>query len=795
MKKRIALIFVLAVLVTICFFFKKETSSLDYSTVSKKVEITNIKRTSQSTTIDFKVNHSFAFVFEGFRSPNAKVYIQNSNGGKKLYLQEAVGIRLDSVYKDTSYQKIKYSLVFPKFHDSIKSFDYYGVHTRVFDIGLSNTKEPKRFSDKIRGNWFSTDGSNKWILGLYEDVIIYKNKLWATFKLTKKTNNQIIQLTEGDSTKVLVIKENGNNVLVGENLKELKLLSKAKTQTKEFKENIPKKAFEFKEGIAKYQGFIKGYHPKFNWNVNVLVRNPIINLNKTYSTKVNDNGTFEVYVPLEYAQRVYVRFESNERIGKIDVLPFLEPEKTLTQIIDAKKVQYQNNVSEFMGNKQRLNSELANLDTLNVNVNRVLHPKFYKDFLSITREEYKNYITANYKKKIKTLKDIGEKRLVSKEAIEFKKKLLGLQLMSNVLAYDLERRTVIHLNKDKTTVESGKENKLVVENKPVDKSYYNFLQTENLNTVSMLSLGSEYATVINYLRFDSQILPLGFYNYFDEFKKTLQKEKIKLSKKEDLFLDKLSLCRDVNCVKKLKKENKNLWRNFSEHYGSLMNISQLNNFYKIRRKKRIELQGVTSKLVNDIIASQHRADIINRENKLLSNIELEELEKEISNKQFKKILKKQHNIKKLELLSLKENRDYFLHDVTNVNETEVFRHILNLFKDNVIFIDFWATWCGPCVNDFENVKPLKTKLQGEKIKFVYITGETSPIDNYHAIVKGVKGNHFRLTKSQWEYLMNSFLIKGIPRYMFIDKKGEIVTENLRAPFLTGELETLLKKHL
>lgn len=108
--------------------------------------------------------------------------------------------------------------------------------------------------------------------------------------------------------------------------------------------------------------------------------------------------------------------------------------------------------------------------------------------------------------------------------------------------------------------------------------------------------------------------------------------------------------------------------------------------------------------------------------------------------------------------------------------------ILNAIKENykgkVALLDFWATWCPPCRQAMKTVDEIKPELAEKGCVFVYVTGETSPLDKWNAMIPEIKGDHYRLTDQQWEELCEHLNIPGIPAYMLLGKDGKTAYDNL-----------------
>lgn len=73
--------------------------------------------------------------------------------------------------------------------------------------------------------------------------------------------------------------------------------------------------------------------------------------------------------------------------------------------------------------------------------------------------------------------------------------------------------------------------------------------------------------------------------------------------------------------------------------------------------------------------------------------------------------------------------------------------------------------------------PVKKELANKKVKFIYLTNQTSPENTWHHYIQNVKGEHYRLNPDQWRYLKNKFQVNGIPHVVLVDKTGRVVDPN------------------
>lgn len=120
------------------------------------------------------------------------------------------------------------------------------------------------------------------------------------------------------------------------------------------------------------------------------------------------------------------------------------------------------------------------------------------------------------------------------------------------------------------------------------------------------------------------------------------------------------------------------------------------------------------------------------------------------------------------------------------------------FRGKYVYIDVWATWCGPCRAEIPHLKEVEKKYHNKNIEFVSISIDTKK--DYEKWKKFVEekelGGVQLYADNDWNsQFIKDYSINGIPRFILIDPKGTIVNANAdrpSSPKLVEVLDGLLK---
>ncbi|MBA9077595.1 TlpA family protein disulfide reductase [Rufibacter quisquiliarum] len=120
-------------------------------------------------------------------------------------------------------------------------------------------------------------------------------------------------------------------------------------------------------------------------------------------------------------------------------------------------------------------------------------------------------------------------------------------------------------------------------------------------------------------------------------------------------------------------------------------------------------------------------------------------------------------------------------------------------RGKVLYVDFWASWCVPCLEEMPKSLELQEKYKGQPVEFVYLS-----VDKSRAAWEKGRQRHPKALQTANSFLLlqefsspfaRGLRLQAIPRYLLIDKAGRIVNANAPRPSEPDLLEKELGKLL
>lgn len=186
-------------------------------------------------------------------------------------------------------------------------------------------------------------------------------------------------------------------------------------------------------------------------------------------------------------------------------------------------------------------------------------------------------------------------------------------------------------------------------------------------------------------------------------------------------------------------------------------------------------QGFPPKITEFLIA---RVFLMETESKLILSKYYQDYQTYLVNKEIKRLI--ENKIEKL----------------ADINQASVFEHLtfldksskpfsINEYKGKYVYVDIWATWCGPCIKEFPSSKKLEDNFSNSKdIEFLYVSVDLEA-NKWQKFIgdnnNNLQGKQVRIPSEKVSTFYKNLSIVGIPKYLIIDKKGEILNTDAPRP--------------
>lgn len=119
---------------------------------------------------------------------------------------------------------------------------------------------------------------------------------------------------------------------------------------------------------------------------------------------------------------------------------------------------------------------------------------------------------------------------------------------------------------------------------------------------------------------------------------------------------------------------------------------------------------------------------------------------------------------------------------------------LSDLKGTLVYVDIWATWCGPCIAEHPHWDKMKEEYEDKPVSFLTISIDNSK-EPWEKMVKAKKMDGLQwFAENAWQSeLAQHFNVNGIPRFLLLDQEGKIIDPSADRP--SGDIRTTIDKYL
>jgi len=214
----------------------------------------------------------------------------------------------------------------------------------------------------------------------------------------------------------------------------------------------------------------------------------------------------------------------------------------------------------------------------------------------------------------------------------------------------------------------------------------------------------------------------------------------------------------------------------------------------------IENWRLTSKEAEKNDANYTKAEFVKKKIKNIKSVSIRE---QIASMLFREVSAKNKNYQKvydeiLPLFETKYNIDRLNRRLASAKSTQPEMKSMDFnyenftggktslkdLKGKILYVEIWATWCGPCIKEMPALTQLIKDYKGKNIEFVSISVDSKKAyDKWRAMVpeKNVGGVQLLADKSLKSDFMKFFNVGLIPRSILIDANGKIITAKAPRP--------------
>ena len=139
------------------------------------------------------------------------------------------------------------------------------------------------------------------------------------------------------------------------------------------------------------------------------------------------------------------------------------------------------------------------------------------------------------------------------------------------------------------------------------------------------------------------------------------------------------------------------------------------------------------------------------------------------------------------------SKELTLKDISD--DLVTFNELLKNNQGKIIYIDFWASWCAPCIKAFPASHALQKEYQSQDVVFVYLSMDEDEIKWRKGANKhDLQQNSYLINNQYTSKMLEDLEVQGIPRYLLYDQQGKLVHRNAPGPG-SDEIRKLIDQYL